>query len=125
MRPRWWVLGAMVVAIVSFGGSYYVLTSFWPDPNTVFAQPQLLLLTFMFFGIGASTVPVTAYLNQRFAQTGWLQRDKSRLLRQGMWIGLLWVLLLYLQLTRTFSWAIAAVLVAVFILVEIFLLTRE
>jgi hypothetical protein len=96
-----------------------------PDPDTSFAKPLLLFLTFMFLGLSAGTVSVSAYLNHRFAKPGWFERDKIRLVRQGVWVGLFGVLLAYIQVIRALNWTITAVLVGVFILVETFFLTRE
>lgn len=124
MRPRWWVLLSILVAGLSFAGLYYVINNLWPNPDTMLAQPQLLLFTFLFFSLGATTIPLTAYFNHRFARPGWLDRDKARLLRQGAWVGFLGVLLAYLQLIRALNWTIAAVLVGVFILIETFFITR-
>ncbi len=87
-------------------------------------QPQLLLFTFLFFGSGAATIPIAAYLSHRFAKPNWLERDKTRLIRQGAWVGFLSILLAYLQLIRALNWAIAAVLAGVFILIETFFITR-
>ena len=70
-------------------------------------------------------MPVVVYLDYRFAKPAWLQQDKSRLLRQGSWVGFLGVLLAYLQLIRAVNWTIAAVLICVFILIELFFITRE
>ena len=124
MRPRWWVLISIVVATLSYSGLSYVVNNLWPNPDTILAQPQILLFTFLFFGLGAVTIPVTAYFNHRFARTGWLERDKARLIRQGAWVGFLGILLAYLQLIRALNWTIAAVLLGVFILIETFFLTR-
>jgi hypothetical protein len=125
MRQRWWVLISIVVAALSIISLYYVVNNLWPNPNTIFAKPQLLLLVFMFLGLCAGTVPVTAYLNHRFAKPGWLQRDKIRLVRQGTWVGFFGVLLVYLQLIRALSLTIVMVMAGVFILIEVFFLTRE
>ena len=124
MRPRWWVLISLVVAILSYAGLFYVVINLWPNPDAILNQPQLLLFTFLFFGLGSVTIPVTAYLNHRFARPGWLERDKARLIRQGAWVGFLGILLAYLQLIRALNWTIAAVLAGVFILIETFFLTR-
>lgn len=124
MRPRWWVLISILVAALSFAGLYYVVTNLWPNPDTLLAQPQILLVTFLFFGLGATTIPFTAFFNHRFARPGWLDRDKTRLIRQGAWVGFLGILLAYLQLIRALNWTIAAVLVGVFILIETFFITR-
>jgi hypothetical protein len=124
MRPRWWVLISIFVAIISFSSLYYIVNHLWPNPDTILAQPQLLLFTFLFLGLGAATIPVTAYLNHRFAKPGWLERDKTRLIRQGAWLGFLGILLAYLQLIRALNWTIATVLAGVFILIETFFITR-
>jgi len=124
MRPRWWVLISIVVATLSYSGLSYVVNNLWPNPDTILAQPQILLFTFLFFGLGAVTIPVTAYFNHRFARPGWLERDKARLIRQGAWVGFLGILLAYLQLIRALNWTIAAVLLGVFISIETFFLTR-
>ena len=125
MRHRWWVLGAILVAVVSFFFVRYIITHMWPDPDEVLAGPQLLLLAFLFLGLSAVSVPFSVYLNNRFAKTGWLERDKGRLLREGAWVGLLGTLLAYLQLIKALNWTITLVLVGVFGLIEAFFLTRE
>jgi hypothetical protein len=125
MRLRWWVLISILLASFSFSVLYYVYTNLKPYPNVILAGPQLLFFGFMFLGLGASTVPVTAYMNYRFAKPGWGERDKGRLLREGIWVGLFGVLLAYLQLVRSLNWTIGLVLACVFILIETFFLTRE
>lgn len=125
MRLRWWVLLSTILAFVSIFSLYYIVTHLWPNPDTTFARPQLLFLFFMFLGLGAGIIPVAAYLNYRFAKSGWLKRDKTRLLRQGAWVGVLGVVLAYLQLIRALNWTIAMALTSVFVLIEAFFLTRE
>jgi len=49
----------------------------------------------------------------------------ARLLRQGIWMGLFGVIVIYLQLIRALNWTITLVLACVFILIELFFLTRE
>lgn len=125
MRQRWWIVISIAVAGLSGLALYYLITNVWPDPNQVVAIPQLLFLLFVFLGLSASVVPITAYLNHRFAKPDWYQRDRARLARQGAWVGLFGVVLAYLQLIRALNWTIAAVLAGVFSLIETFFLTRE
>lgn len=125
MHLKWWVIISLVIAGVSFYSLNYVVTTIWPNPQRLISQPQLLFLTFAFLGLSASTVPISAFFNQRFAKEGWFDRDKTRLVRQGVWVGLFGAVLLYLQLLRALNWTIVLVLGGVFILIEIFLLTRE
>ncbi len=124
-QPKWWILGSIPIALFSLAGLIYVVGYLWPDPNTIFAPPQLFFFALIFLGCGALTVPVTAYLNQRFSKADWLVRDRARLLRQGSWVGLFVTLLAYLQLSKILSWTIGVVLAGVFVLIETFLLTRE
>lgn len=71
------------------------------------------------------TIPISAIFNHRFARAGWLERDKTRLIRQGTWVGFFTILVAYLQLLRALNWTIVAVLAGVFILIETFFLTRS
>jgi len=103
MRLRWWLLLSILLAGGSLLLLYYLYTTIEPNPNVILASPQLLFLTVTFFALSASTVPVMAYMNYRFARPGWLNRDKTRLLRQGIWMGLFGVIVIYLQLIRGFS----------------------
>jgi hypothetical protein len=125
IRLRWWILLSSLAAIASFFMLYYIVTQLWPAPDTIWARPQLLFLVFMFLGLSTGAVPVTAYMNYRFARPDWFHRDRTRLFRQGVWVGFLGVLLAYLQLIRALNWATILVLVGVFIFIEAFLLTRE
>lgn len=125
IRLRWWVLLCTLSSLASFSLLYYVVTHIWPVPGAIFARPQLLFFIFTFLGLSTGMIPVVAYMNYRFARPDWLQRDKIRLFRQGTWVGLLGVLLAYLQLIRALNWVIAIVLVGVFIFIEAFLLIRE
>ncbi len=124
MRPRWWVLFSLIVAALSLAALYYTINTLWPHPDTIFAQPQLLFLTFLFLSLVALTIPISAFFNHRLAKPEWPERDKTRLLRQGTWVGLAGILLAYLQLIRALNWTIAAVLIGVFILIEAFFITR-
>ena len=134
MRQKWWVFGAVVIAILCFFCLHYIVNricpgsatveSLCPDPEMAFSWPLLLFFTVMFLGLVAGTIPVSAFFNHRFSKPGWPERDKSRLVRQGIWLGLFGVLLAYLQLVRALNWTIAAVLAGVFIFIETFFLTR-
>lgn len=125
MRLRWLVLLATLLAVISFAALYYIVTTIWPDPSTLLSVPLILFFLLMFVGLTSATVPATAYLNYRFAKTGWRDRDRSRLLRQGIWVGLLGVVLAYLQLIRALNLMIAFFVLAAFVLIELFFLTRE
>lgn len=125
MRLKWWIVSSIVVAGASLASLYYILNNLWPNPQTLLAQAQLLFFTTTFLGLSSATIPIAAFLNQRFATEGWLERDRIRLARQGIWVGLFGLILLYLQLYRALNWTNTLVLGGVFILIETFFLTRD
>ncbi len=120
MRLRWWVLIGLLVAGLGGFGLWMVVTRFWPDPAMELALLGLLGVT-----LAGLTIPLAAYLNHRFARTGWQTQDPRRLLRQGAWVGLLGALYGWLKKEDALNWTIAAVVAGVFALLEAFFLTRD
>ena len=118
----WLVTSATIIAFVSFLGIIYVLTQIHPE-STPAAQGLLFFLIFVTFGAGA--IPVSAYINRRFAASRWAEVDPNRLFRQGAETGILITLIAYLQAIQTLDTTMAAVLIGVFILMETFFLTRS
>lgn len=120
MRLRWWVVIGLLVAGLGGIGLWLTVTRVWPDSVMELAVLALLAIT-----LGGLTVPVVAYLNHRFARSGWQKQDPRRLLRQGAWVGLFVALCGWLQGRRLLDWTIAAVIAGVFALMEAFFLTRD
>jgi hypothetical protein len=120
VRLRWWVLIGLLVAGLGGFGLWMVVTRFWPDPAMELALLGLLGVT-----LAGLTIPLAAYLNHRFARTGWQTQDPRRLLRQGAWVGLLGALYGWLKKEDALNWTIAAVVAGVFALLEAFFLTRD
>jgi cell division protein FtsX len=120
MRLRWWVLFGLLLAGLGGVGLWMVVTRFWPDPTT-----ELALLALVAVTLTGLTIPVAAYFNHRFARSGWQAQDPNRLLRQGAWVGILGALYGWLKKEDALNWTIAAVIAAVFALLEAFFLTRD
>jgi hypothetical protein len=120
MSLRWWAFSTTVIALTGATGLLFVFTQIYPTPVS-----QALLFFLLFVTVGAGIVPVSAYLNHRFAPKKWRTRDRYRLLRHGLEGGLLVVIAAYLLLIQTLDWTIRAVLIGVFILMETFFLTRN
>ena len=118
----WLVTSATTIAVVGIAGLIYVLTQIHPD-STPAAQGLLFFLIFIAFGAGA--IPISAYINRRFANPGWSKADPNRLFRHGLETAILITLLAYLQLIQTLDSTMAAVLIGVFVLMETFFLTRS
>jgi hypothetical protein len=120
MRLRWWVVLGLLIAGLGGVGLWLIVTQFWPDPVT-----ELAFLGFLAMTLGGLTIPVAAYLNHRFARSGWQKQDPRRLLRQAAWVGLLSALFAWLRKEDALNWTIAAVIAGVFALLEAFFLTRD
>ena len=144
MRLRWWVVIGLLVAGAGGVGLWLLVTRVWPNPALELVFLGLLgvtddalkrslqenMLELVFLGLlaitfGGLTIPVAAYLNYRFGRPGWQAQDPRRLLRQGVWVGLLSALCGWLQKERVLNWTIAAVIAGVFALMEAFFLTRD
>lgn len=119
MNLRWWGFLGTLVAITGAVGLQFVLTRLYPSPLT-----QTLLLALVFITLAALTIPVSGYVNHRFAPKGWRKKDPNRLLRQGGEVGLMFGLMVYLQLVHVLDWTIAAVLIGFFTLMETYFLAR-
>ncbi|MEM7032922.1 MAG: hypothetical protein AAF629_25455 [Chloroflexota bacterium] len=118
----WFVTSATLIALAGVVGLIYVLTQIHPA-STPLASGLLFFLIFVTFSAGA--VPISAYINRRFATANWAKLDPNRLFRHGLETGILITLLAYLQLIQALDSTMAAVLIGVFILMETFFLTRS
>ena len=120
MRLRWWALIGLLVAVLGGGGLWLLVNRVWPNPAM-----ELVFLGLLAVTLGGLTIPVSAYLNYRFARSGWQTQDSWRLLRQGVWVALFGALCGWLQKEDALNWTIAVVIAGVFALMEAFFLTRD
>jgi hypothetical protein len=70
-------------------------------------------------------MPAVAYLNARFAKVTERAVYRWRFARQSVWIGACAVVMAWLQSKRVLTLLLGLILIAVFVLVETFLITRE
>jgi hypothetical protein len=120
VRPLWWTVIGLLLAGLGGLGLWLIVTQVWPDPTS-----QLIFLGLASLTFGGLTIPLAAYLNYRFAQSGWQKQDPLRLPRQAIWVGLFVGLCGWLQKEGALNWTIAAVIASVFALMEAFFLTRD
>ena len=92
---------------------------------SVNAVTKSLFFVLLFLAIASTTLPPLAYLNARFGKFRTSQAYRVRFLRQSIWFGLLVTGLAWLQMQRALSTTLAVILMAVFVLIETFLITRE
>ena len=108
---------AVLVALIAIMGIWFVFNRVYPNIFTI-----TLLFILIFIACTAIAIPISIFLNQRFAKKNWYLLDRHRIYRHGVESGLLSVLLAYIELEQTLDWTITLVLVGVFMLMEIFFL---
>jgi hypothetical protein len=116
------LLGAslLMMAIGWYGLYYLVMTSL----------PRIggeLWLFFLLLQIAVSgtALPFVRYLNVRFTPVNKEVPASGIIVRQSMWIGLFVVTCAWLQIPRALSLPLVIFIAVVFIVIEIFLRTRE
>ena len=120
MSLRWWTVLSLLVAGLTGTLLWLVVTHTKP---TELMQPVFLAL--MGISLTGLTIPPAAYLNRRFARSGWHKQDPYRLLRQGAEVGLFVTVCGWLQKEDFLTWTLAAIVASVLVLTEAFFLTRS
>ena len=111
---------AMFVAILAWLGLYLLINSFSPKTSA-----RSLFFPLLFLALTTTFVPAAFYLNYRFARPKGQAVSNWRPIRQSGWAAMFLVLCAWLQMLRALNWVIAALVLAVFSLIEVFILTRE
>lgn len=114
-----WMLFTILIAVLSWLGLWGLIQLPVTGPT------RTLFLIVLLTAISSTSMPLTAYLNARFGRCRDERTFQARFVRQSIWLGLLIVILAWLQMRRILTTTLALILSAVFILTETFLLTRE
>jgi hypothetical protein len=109
---------AFVLALIGWGGLYALLNFTIPTvgPRWLFFFLSVLALT-------GTTLPVVAFLNQRFPSTPPV--SSGVIVREALWIGIYFPTLAWLQLGRVLTPALILLLAIGFLAIEILLRLRE
>ena len=111
---------SVFLAVLAWLGLYFLINNF--SPKTL---ARSLFFVLLFVALTTTFVPVAFYLNYRFAKPKGQAVNNWRPIRQSGWAALFLVLCAWLQMLRALNWIIAALVLAVFSLIEVFILTRE
>ena len=109
---------ALILALIGWGGLYALLNFTIPTVG-----PRWL---FFFLGVLALTgtsLPIVAFLNQRFPSTPPV--SSGIIVREALWIGIYFPTLAWLQLGRVLTPALIMLLAIGFFAIEILLRLRE
>jgi len=115
VKSRLLTILALVVAAASWGGLGYLVMTQAPAFLT-----KLVLFPLLFLAAASLSVPGLAWLRRRIAHV----QEPGVVLREAAWVGLYACLVAALQLGRMLNAAVALVLAAIFILLEMFMLQR-
>jgi len=108
------------LAVFAWLGLYFLMDSLSPK-----TPARSLFFPLLFVALTTTFVPAAFYLNYRFARPKGQAVSNWRPIRQSGWAAMFLVLCAWLQMLRALNWIIAALVLAVFSLIEVFILTRE
>jgi hypothetical protein len=114
-----WILYISLAILVSWLGLWGLIHL------AVSSTTKTLFFLLLFTGMTTTVMPAAAYLNARFGQYESRNTYRSRFVRQSIWVGACAVVGAWLQMQRVLSLTLGLILVAVFALIETFLITRE
>ena len=101
-------------------GLYRLVTATRP-----FVGPRWVFFMMLFLAVTGTVLPFVRYLNVRFTSIHNELPPGGVLVRQSIWVGLFVVTCAWLQIPRVLTWPIGFFLGLVFIVIEIFLRSRE
>ncbi|UCD41219.1 MAG: hypothetical protein JSV69_11635 [Chloroflexota bacterium] len=115
---RTFIPAALILALIGWGGLYALLNFTIPTvgPRWLFFFLSVLALT-------GTSLPIVAFLNQRFPSTPPV--SSGVIVREALWIGIYFPTLAWLQLGRVLTPALIMLLAIGFIAIEILLRLRE
>ena len=114
-----WMFYAVTASVLSWAG-------LWGMIQLPVTQPTRVVFFFLLFAaVTSTTMPPIAYLNARFGRCRDQRTYQIRYIRQSVWLGLFVVIAGWLQMRRLLTTTLALIVMAVFVLTETFLLTRE
>src|SRR5690606_18649016 len=114
------LIAALLLALVGWVGLYQLVTANLPRVG-----PRWLFFVFLQLAVTGTVIPVVRFLNVRFTLMERELPPGGVIVRQSIWIGLFVVTCAWLQIPRVLSWPIVFFLALIFVVVEIFLRSRE
>jgi hypothetical protein len=114
------LIAALALSVGGWLGVYYLVTNMLPRVG-----PRWAFFMMLFMAITGTVLPFVRYLNVRFTPIYDELPPGGVLVRQSIWVGLFVVTCAWLQIPRVLTLPIAFFLALAFIVIEIFLRSRE
>lgn len=115
------LISAAVMFVVGWGGLYALITTQIPR----IGGQLWLFFVLLNIAITGTAIPFVRYLNIRFTPRSIELPPGGIIVRQSVWVGLFAVACAWLRIGRALSLLIIILLALVFIVIEVFLRTRE
>lgn len=115
------LISAVLLMLAGWGGLYIVITHMQPR----IGGELWLFFACLFMAVTGTAIPFVRYLNVTFTPTDSEVPPSGVIVRQSIWIGLFVLMCAWLQIPRALSLPLAFFMGMVFIVVEVFLRTRE
>ncbi|MEO1290420.1 MAG: hypothetical protein AAFV93_21960 [Chloroflexota bacterium] len=115
------LIAALIMIVVGWGGLFQLVTTALPK----IAGELWLFFLLLQIAVTGTVIPIVRSINVRFTPVMKDVPPSGVIVRQSVWIGLFVVTCAWLQIPRALSIPLAIFIALVFIVVEIFLRTRE
>jgi hypothetical protein len=114
-----WILYVVLIALLSWLGILSVIQL------PVGSATKTLFFGLLFAAVTTTTMPVVAYLNARFGNFRDPRLYRVRFVRQSIWLGVFVAVAAWLQSRRMLDVTVGLILLAVLVLIEAFMITRD
>lgn len=115
------LIAALVMIVTGWGGLFWLVTT-----QTVGLGPQIwAFFVLLHIAVTGTVMPVVRFLNVRLTPLDDELPPGGVIVRQSVWVGLFVVICAWLQIPRVLSLPIIFFLILVFVVLEVFLRTRE
>ncbi|HLC49476.1 MAG TPA: hypothetical protein VJI96_03805 [Candidatus Andersenbacteria bacterium] len=124
MTVKVFILGTLATMLMSWGILALIIT--WVDPLSSTASLAFILFFLAMFLAVASLTSLLGYVVRSIFFRSQLSAYRVRpALRQGVFLGVFTDLLLFLQLERILIWWVSAIIVLLFIVVELVFISYD
>jgi hypothetical protein len=114
------LVAGVVMMVVGWAGIYQLVTTTLPRVGQ-----RWLFFLLLQLAVSGTVLPFVRYLNVRFTPVDVDLPPGGVLVRQSIWIGLFAMVCVWLQMPRVLNLPIAFFLGLVFVVIEVFLRSRE
>jgi hypothetical protein len=115
------LIAAVLLMLAGWGGLYFVITQLQPR----IGGELWLFFACLLLAVTGTAIPFVRYINVTFTPVDAEVPPSGVIVRQSIWLALFVLMCIWLQIPRALSLPLAFFIAMVFVVVEVFLRTRE